>query len=63
MQKPNRTLLIKNIHIFKIPNLLVSPTFVSDKFVEEWKAMGFKGIFFEKVWSSEEERTESNLDL
>lgn len=54
---------IKNIHIFKIPNLLVSPTFVSDKFVEEWKAMGFKGIFFEKVWSSEEERTEPNLDL
>lgn len=42
--------VIKGVHIFKIPNLRVSPTFVSDCFVESWKSSGLKGLEFKKVW-------------
>jgi hypothetical protein len=36
--------------IFKIPNLRVSPTFVSQKFVDRWRTSGLKGLDFTQVW-------------
>lgn len=40
---------IKNVHIFKIGELRVSPTFFSQHFVDLWVANGFKGIKFSQV--------------
>ena len=37
---------------FKIPNLRVSPTFVTDGFVDLWHSEGLTGLDFTKVWSS-----------
>jgi hypothetical protein len=42
---------IKDNHIFKIPNLRASPTFVSNHFAQLWKSSGLKGLGFTKVWS------------
>ena len=36
--------------IFKIPNLRVSPTFVTQSFVDAWFENGLSGLFFEEVW-------------
>lgn len=44
---------IRDVDIFKIPNLRVSPTFVSDRIVELWRHSGFKGLDFKKVWAAE----------
>jgi hypothetical protein len=38
------------IEIFKIPNLLASPTFVSGRFVQLWTTSGLRGLVFKKVW-------------
>lgn len=45
---------VRNIHIFKISNLRVSPTFLSQAFVDLWNASGLTGLEFQKVWSSSE---------
>jgi hypothetical protein len=37
--------------IFKIPNLRVSPTFFSHRFVDRWQASGLKGLEFKHVWA------------
>lgn len=42
---------IRNISIFKIPNLRVSPTFVSQPFVDLWRSAGLKGLEFTQVWA------------
>jgi hypothetical protein len=42
---------IQGIDIFKISNLQVSPTFVSNRFVDLWKANGLKGFDFHLVWN------------
>lgn len=44
--------VVQDAHIFKIPNLRVSPTFVSEHFVELWTSAGLTGIDFEKVWEA-----------
>jgi hypothetical protein len=44
---------IEEVDIFKIPNLRVSPTFVSERFVEHWHSAGLAGLDFEMVWSSD----------
>ena len=41
---------IQNIDIFKLANLRVSPTFVSERFVEMWTNANLTGLEFEKVW-------------
>ncbi|HTA89343.1 MAG TPA: DUF1629 domain-containing protein [Polyangiaceae bacterium] len=44
--------VIGNIDVFKIPNLRVSPTFVSHRFVDCWRTSGLKGLEFKLVWAS-----------
>lgn len=44
--------VIAGIDIFKIPNLRVSPTFVSQRFVDQWNTAGLKGLEFHLVWKS-----------
>lgn len=44
---------IQGIDIFKIPNLRVSPTFLSERIVSLWSAAGLRGLEFNTVWSSE----------
>jgi hypothetical protein len=44
--------LIKDFHAFKIPQLRVSPTFVSQRFVDLWRASNLKGLDFNCVWKS-----------
>ena len=39
--------------VFKITSLAVSPTFVIERFVNEWTAAKLRGLEFEQVWSSE----------
>jgi hypothetical protein len=43
--------VVSGVDIFKIPNLRVSPTFVSERFVEMVKAARIRGAAFTKVWS------------
>ncbi len=44
--------VIGDVDLFKIPNLRVSPTFVSQRFVQLWKDSCLKGLRFERVWAS-----------
>lgn len=46
--RPN---IIAGVDVFKIPNLRVSPTYVSERFVERVKAAGLRGLVFNRVWS------------
>jgi hypothetical protein len=41
---------IRGRAIFKIPNLRVSPTFVTQNFVSAWFETGLSGLSFEEVW-------------
>jgi hypothetical protein len=43
---------IRGKDIFKIPNLRVSPTFVSQSFVTLWTRHRLKGLEFEEIWKS-----------
>jgi len=42
--------LVGALPIFKITGLRASPTFVSDAFVEEYRAAGLTGLVFKQVW-------------
>jgi hypothetical protein len=44
---------IRELDAFKIPNLRVSPIFLSERFVRAWGAAGLKGLRFEEVWREE----------
>ena len=44
--------IIAGVDIFKIPNLRVSPAYVSERFVERVKAARLRGLVFSKVWSA-----------
>jgi hypothetical protein len=48
-----REALIRDVEIFKIPNLRVSSTFVGQRFVDLWKTAGLKGLQFARVWTFE----------
>lgn len=43
---------IGEIDVFKIPNLRVSPTFVSHRFVDRWNGSDLKGLRFIRVWTA-----------
>jgi hypothetical protein len=43
--------VVGEIDVFKIPNLRASPTFLSHRFVDRWKASGLKGLEFKQVWA------------
>src|SRR4030095_1117901 len=43
--------IVQDVDVFKIPNLRVSPTFVSQRFIEVWEASGLKGLEFKEVWA------------
>jgi len=43
--------VIGRCDVFKIPNLRVSPTFVSQRFVEFWNSAELKGLEFKLVWA------------
>lgn len=42
--------VIGEVAVFKIPNLRVSPTYLSQRFVDRWKASGLQGLEFREVW-------------
>jgi hypothetical protein len=42
---------LRGVESFKIPNLRVSPTFVSKKFVAAWNSAGLAGLTFKQVWA------------
>lgn len=43
--------VVADVDIFKIPNLRVSPTFVSERVVHAWTSAGLRGVTFDRVWS------------
>lgn len=43
--------LIAGVDAFKIPNLRVSRTFLSARFVQAWKDNGLRGLDFQQVWA------------
>jgi len=45
--------VIRNLPIFKISNLKVSPTFVDQSFVSLWRASRLKGLDFTQVWEGD----------
>jgi hypothetical protein len=45
--------IVDGIDVFKIPNLRVSPTFVSQRFVDRWNELDLKGLDFAQVWANE----------
>jgi hypothetical protein len=47
--------VIAGIDAFKIANLRVSPTFVSETFVTRWRNGGLSGLDFKQVWPPAEE--------
>lgn len=42
---------VSDIPVFKIPTLRVSPTFVTQRFVELWRTSGLRGLEFRQVWT------------
>ena len=42
--------VVGELDIFKIPNLRLSPTFLSERFVDRWRKAGLAGLDFERVW-------------
>ena len=43
--------VLGDIEIFKIPNLRVSPTFLSHRFVDRWNESGLTGLEFTQEWA------------
>jgi hypothetical protein len=43
--------IVKNVPIFKLSLLRVSPTFVNGTFVERWRSLGLQGLDFTEAWS------------
>lgn len=43
--------VVEGFEIFRIPNLKVSPIFVSERFVERWRSSHLCGLEFRLVWS------------
>jgi hypothetical protein len=43
---------VADVGAFRIPNLRVSPTYVSHQFVERWREAGLEGLKFKEVWSA-----------
>lgn len=43
---------IADADIFKIPNLRVSPTFLSERIVQAWRLAGLRGLEFKRIWSA-----------
>lgn len=46
--------VVRGIDAFKMPNLQVSPTFVSHRFIERWRSELLSGLDFRRVWLGEE---------
>jgi len=44
---------LDSLDIFKIDNVRLSSIFVSQRFVESWHCLGFKGLDFKLVWTDE----------
>lgn len=43
--------VLGTMDIFRIPNLRVSPIFLSRRFVDLWSSAGLKGLDFRSVWT------------
>jgi hypothetical protein len=41
---------IAGVEIFRIPNLRVSPTFLSERIVQTWHSAGLRGLEFRRIW-------------
>lgn len=44
--------VVDGVDVFKIMNLKASPTFLSQRFVDQWNDRGLKGLEFKQVWAS-----------
>lgn len=44
--------IIKDICIFKLPNLRVNPVLVSQEFVDVWRSADLKGLEFNLIWEN-----------
>jgi hypothetical protein len=44
--------VISGVDVFKIPNIRLSRTFLSERFVDTWMASGLQGLTFKKIWSA-----------
>ena len=42
--------VLAGVDAFKIPDLRVSPTFVTERFVSAWTSAGLRGLEFRQVW-------------
>lgn len=42
---------LRDVEVFKIPDIDVSPIFVTDRFVRRWRATGLTGLVFMEIWS------------
>jgi hypothetical protein len=47
-----RPTVIADTVVFKIPTLRVSPTFVTQRFVDLWRSSGLRGLQFRPVWTA-----------
>jgi hypothetical protein len=45
-----RPQVVGDIDIFKLPSLRVSPTFVSERFVDLWNSSDLRGLEFKRIW-------------
>ncbi|HEV8580065.1 MAG TPA: DUF1629 domain-containing protein [Thermoanaerobaculia bacterium] len=45
--------ILRGENVFKLHGPRVSETFVSDRFVQQWKSSGLKGVEFREVWRPE----------
>lgn len=45
--------VVAGVDVFKLKNERASSTYLSDRFVEMWKAAGLTGLEFIKLWSSD----------
>lgn len=42
--------VVGEMDVFKIPNLRVSPSFLSQRFVDRWREKGLLGLDFKLIW-------------
>ncbi len=43
--------VIGDAAVFKIPDLRASPTYLSERFVDAWRAAGLTGLEFQEIWA------------
>lgn len=42
--------VVRDVPVFKLANMRVSPTYVNEEFVTRWNEAGLRGLIFPQVW-------------